>query len=108
MNDIETELRRGLSQLAVLALAGTEIYGYDLARRLEERGFAVDEGTLYPLLRRLEERGLLASSWNTDGPRPRKYYRTTADGRRVLGELKDAWAQYNRIIAGIIEEVGER
>ena len=104
MNDIEMELRRGLTQIAVLALAGVETYGYDLAKRMGEKGFPVEEGTLYPLMRRLEERGLLQSNWNTEGPRPRKYYRTTEDGRRTLAELKVIWDQYNCVVGEIIEE----
>ena len=37
-----------------------------------------------PLLRRLEKQGLLQSRWNTDNGRPRRYYRLTEEGRRVL------------------------
>jgi DNA-binding PadR family transcriptional regulator len=39
------------------------------------------------LLRRLEERGLLASEWNTDDTRPRKFYRTSAAGSELADQL---------------------
>ncbi|MEV7225533.1 MULTISPECIES: PadR family transcriptional regulator [Polymorphospora] len=85
------ELRRGTVVLACLVLLETPGYGYGLLERLNEAGFAVDANTLYPLLRRLEKQGLLTSLWNTDEPRPRKYYRVSDDGRRVAETLRADW-----------------
>ena len=61
------ELRRGVLQVAVLALLQRRAYGYDLLRVLTERGLPAEEGTLYPILRRLESEGLLTSEWDTTG-----------------------------------------
>lgn len=98
------EVRRGSVVLACLRVLGEPHYGYALLRTLEQAGFAVDANTLYPLLRRLEKQGLLTSEWNTDEPRPRKFYRTSAAGEQVLGELVREW----RDLAGQIERlVGE-
>ena len=83
-NRTETELRRGVLQVAVLALLRRRTYGYDLLRILGERGLPTEEGTLYPVLRRLEQEGLLESSWDTSGSRPRKYYRSTDEGEAAL------------------------
>lgn len=88
---LEAELRRGTVQLVALRLLETPRYGYDLVRQLAAAGFDVEEGTLYPILRRMEQHGMLESSWNTEGSRPRKYYRLSDDGRAHLHELVEAW-----------------
>ncbi|KIL51807.1 PadR family transcriptional regulator [Jeotgalibacillus soli] len=49
-------------------------YGYSLVWMLGNQGIQVEPGTLYPLLRRLEKQGLLESKWDTNEPRPHKYY----------------------------------
>ena len=77
---LEAELRRGVLQIAALALMREDTYGYKLGKDLARHGLDIEEGTLYPILRRLESKGLLASEWDTSGKRPRKYYRTTDEG----------------------------
>ncbi|MGI5175215.1 PadR family transcriptional regulator [Dactylosporangium sp. CA-152071] len=94
------ELRRGSVVVACLTVLTVPAYGYTLSRRLEQAGFAVEQNTLYPLLRRLEAQGLLASEWNTDEARPRKFYRTTPDGERVAAALRD---DLDRMRAGLAE-----
>nr|MBP6787813.1 helix-turn-helix transcriptional regulator [Promineifilum sp.] len=47
--------------------------------------------TLYPLLRRLEKQGLLESEWEIGEARPRKYYRISPLGRKVLTALMTEW-----------------
>jgi DNA-binding PadR family transcriptional regulator len=73
--------------LACLLALRTPEYGYALLKRLEAAGIPSDGNTIYPLLRRLEERGLLASEWNTDDTRPRKFYRTSAAGDELANRL---------------------
>ena len=85
------ELRRGVLGLAILARLREEEYGYALKRTLQELGLAIDEGTLYPLLRRLESQGLLASRWILGDGRPRRYYRTSGAGEKLLAELAGEW-----------------
>jgi DNA-binding PadR family transcriptional regulator len=86
-------LRRGTVVLACLLALREPGYGYGLLKTLEAAGIPSDGNTVYPLLRRLEERGLLASEWNTDESRPRKFYRTTRAGdelaTRLLGDMAD-------------------
>jgi len=79
--------------LACLLVLSEPNYGYALLDLLEQRGFAVDANTLYPLLRRLEKQGLLTSDWNTDEARPRKFYRTSADGVALGKTLSHDWDQ---------------
>lgn len=85
------ELRRGTVVLASLLSLREPGYGYGLLESLGEAGIAVDGNTLYPLLRRLEKQGLLTSEWNTDETRPRKFYRTSAEGLRVAEALMTDW-----------------
>ena len=87
----EAEFRRGVLQLVALALLEQPRYGYELIRMLGEVGFETEEGTLYPILRRFEEQGALESTWDTSRARPRKYYRLSADGKRVREDLATAW-----------------
>lgn len=95
------ELRRGTVVLASLAALRTPSYGYALLDELGASGLDVDANTLYPLLRRLEKQGLLASEWNTDEARPRKFYRTTPAGERLAATLTEEWARLDRIIRGL-------
>lgn len=81
------ELRRGTVVLACLLALRAPEYGYALLKRLDGAGIGSDANTIYPLLRRLEERGLLASEWNTDDTRPRKFYRTTDAGNELADQL---------------------
>ena len=91
VNNLRLELRRGMVVLAVLSQMDTARYGYDLIRQLAEQGLDVEEGTLYPLLRRLEKQGLLESEWEVGESRPRKYYRISPLGRKVLAVLLEEW-----------------
>lgn len=97
------ELRRGTVVLACLRLLVNPGYGYGLLEELGARGFATDANTLYPLLRRLEKQGFLTSEWNTEEARPRKFYRTSADGTRLAAALTDDF----RAIAAAIDDLPE-
>jgi len=95
------ELRRGIVVVAALATLRTPGYGYALLETLSGAGFGVDANTLYPLLRRLEKQGLLTSQWNTDDARPRKFYRTSAEGEELLGTLRDDWRALDAAITDL-------
>lgn len=88
-----SELRRGLISIAVLSQLGKEQYGYSLLKALADEGMQIDQSTLYPLLRRLESQGLLRSDWRiADETRPRRYYVISPQGRSVLAQLKREWS----------------
>ncbi|MFC7743091.1 PadR family transcriptional regulator [Nocardiopsis composta] len=57
-----------------------------------------------PLLRRLEKQGLLTSEWNTDDPRPRKFYRVSTEGARVRAGLVREWQDIVASIARVTKE----
>ena len=104
-DDVEAQLRKfqkelssgtvSLALMAVLAAADEPMYGYQIAKRLEQTGEGVLSGkqsALYPVLRNLGGAGLLESHVepSVSGP-PRRYYRITETGREVLREWAAAW-----------------
>jgi DNA-binding PadR family transcriptional regulator len=97
------ELRRGTVVLACLIRLRTPDYGYALLESLNALGITVDANTLYPLLRRLEKQALLTSEWNTDEARPRKFYRTSADGERLAAALTADWKLIDQALTRLTE-----
>ena len=85
------ELRRGTLVMLVLGQLREPAYGYALVKSLADHGIPIEANTLYPLMRRLESQGLLQSEWDNGGSKPRKYYRTTDEGLRVLHDVEAQW-----------------
>jgi len=104
INPFETEMNRGFFQVLVLVLLEKDTYGYAMVKQLEEKGYALEENTLYPLLRRLEKKGLIKGKWNIDEDRPRKFYVITKEGRDVRSRLLDIWQRQNEILNRLIKE----
>jgi PadR family transcriptional regulator PadR len=104
IENLRLELRRGCLVLAVLAQLRTEQYGYTLRKSLEERGMAIDEGTLYPLLRRLESQGLLVSEWREEDKRNKRFYKISRDGKLVLKQLLAEWQGIGLSLDEILKE----
>lgn len=101
---LELELRRGAVVLAALSQLRAPRYGYELRQALAEHGMPIEEGTLYPLLRRLESQGLLKSEWKIDDGPPRRYYALTADGRKLLRKLTEAWRSQHDAMLRLLHE----
>jgi PadR family transcriptional regulator PadR len=99
---LRLELRRGCLILAVLAQLRSEHYGYSLRKALVDQGLAIDESTLYPLLRRLESQALLVSEWREEDKRNKRFYRLSADGKRMLKELLSEWEGINSSLNRIV------
>ncbi|MGH8249105.1 MAG: PadR family transcriptional regulator [Steroidobacteraceae bacterium] len=100
----------GLVLLAVLAQAEEDLYGYQIAKRLQELADGnapVKQGTLYPVLRQLSANGLLASRIvpSYAGP-PRRYYRITQAGRGTLAEWRGIWRNTRDFVNGFTESNG--
>ena len=100
--NLRLELRRGCLTLAVLAQLRREHYGYTLRKDLADHGLLIDESTLYPLLRRLETQGLLTSEWREEDKRNKRFYRLSADGEQLLGQLLQEWQTINAAITRIL------
>jgi PadR family transcriptional regulator, regulatory protein PadR len=100
----------GLVLLAVLGQADEDLYGYQIAKRLQDRagGAApVKQGALYPVLRQLSANGLLASRIvpSYAGP-PRRYYRITEAGRAALAEWLAIWRDTRDFVDGFTDMNG--
>jgi PadR family transcriptional regulator PadR len=104
--NLRLELRRGCLTLATLAQLQQEHYGYTLRKSLAERGLVMDESTLYPLLRRLESQGLLESQWREEDKRRKRFYRLSALGEQMLGQLLGEWEELNASIHRILGDAG--
>ncbi|WP_339278657.1 PadR family transcriptional regulator [Paenibacillus sp. FSL W8-1187] len=99
-----SELRRGTIVMGVLSQLAEPQYGYSLVSLLEEKGIAVEPGTLYPLLRRLEKQELLESRWDTNESRPRKYYLLSELGKQIFAELQQEWRKLVASMEGLMNE----
>jgi len=110
----QKELNAGAISLVLLGLFSRErksMYGYEIAKRLEaatDDGLPMNQGALYPVLRSLEKRGFLNSNVepSVSGP-PRKYYRITPDGKKVLDAWTDAWQRTKRFVDSFLESDDE-
>ena len=94
----QKELNSGLIALVLLSVlerAQEDLYGYQIAKRLQgmsDGGSPMKQGALYPVLRTLSAHGLLASRVvpSYAGP-PRRYYRITPAGRETLARWLVIW-----------------
>lgn len=85
------EFLRGAVRLHILHhAAGGEVHGAWMALEIARHGHPISPGTLYPTLHRMEEEGLLLSRPDVVDGRPRRVYRATPAGKRVLRESKKA------------------
>jgi PadR family transcriptional regulator PadR len=96
----------GLVLLATLDQAQTDMYGYEIAKRLagaNEGRSIFKEGTIYPVLRSLSAAQLLTSRIvpSYSGP-PRRYYRITDQGRAVLDAWTGMWQGTRNFVDRII------
>ena len=103
---LDRELKKGSAELLILSLVEDQPrHGYDLSKLIELRSGGVLKfrvASLYPLLYRLEKRGWIEGRWvEKAGQRRRRYYRLTAEGRRVLAAQRRNWRQFVEAIARI-------
>jgi PadR family transcriptional regulator, regulatory protein PadR len=108
-NALDRELKRGSTELLILALLEErDRHGYDIARLIDERSsgaISFHTASLYPTLYRLEATKLITGRWvEKHGQRRRRYYRLTPAGKRMLTSQRDVWESFfsalNRV-AGI-------
>jgi PadR family transcriptional regulator PadR len=103
---IDKEMKKGSAELLILALVETQPrHGYELCKLIESRSDGVltfHAASLYPLLYRLEKRGLIDGRWvEKAGQRRRRYYRLTAEGKRMLAAQRNTWKEFMGAIARI-------
>jgi PadR family transcriptional regulator, regulatory protein PadR len=105
---LHRELKKGSAELMILSvLESRPRHGYEIGRLIESRSggqMKFHVASLYPLLYRLEERGWLQGRWVEEpGQRRRRFYRLTAEGRRVLDRQRKTWKAFvnaMRLITG--------
>jgi PadR family transcriptional regulator PadR len=102
-DQLDTQMRKGFLVYCVLLICSHgNVYSSDIIKRLHEASLVVVEGTIYPLLNRLQKDGLLLHDWkeSKQGP-PRKYYRVSPNGQKILEELKKTNTQLQATINNI-------
>ena len=103
-----TELLRGVLDLCLLAVMNEgPAYGYEMTKRLRDRGLAiVGEGSIYPLLGRLERDGLVETyrAAGNGGPM-RKYYRPSSTGRLALAMGVSEWRAARDSVDAVLAQV---
>jgi transcriptional regulator len=97
--DVAPDVKKGSAELLVLALVEDRArHGYEIGKLIEERSGGVLKfhiASLYPMLYRLEKRRLIAGRWvEKAGQRRRRFYRITAEGRRVLASHRTRWEEF--------------
>jgi len=108
---LQRELNAGTVALVILTIierAKEPLYGYQIAKTLEQADESVVAGkqsALYPVLRTMCANGLLDSHVepSVSGP-PRRYYRITEQGRAVLVEWQHAWQKTKTFVDQILSE----
>lgn len=101
----QKELNGGIASLVLLSVldkSSEPMYGYQIAKLLEENSgdsTFMKQGALYPVLRSLENSGLLDSKVepSVSGP-PRKYYEITSEGRETLVIWQNIWEQMKSFV----------
>jgi transcriptional regulator len=96
---IGRDVKKGSAEVLVLALVEERArHGYEIGKLIEERSRGVLRfhiASLYPMLYRLEERGLIQGRWvEKAGQRRRRFYRITAEGRKVLASQRSRWEEF--------------
>ncbi len=100
-----SQLLRGVLDLCLLAVMGDgPSYGYEMTKRLRERGLSiVGEGSIYPVLGRLERDGMVETrrAASNGGP-PRKYYSLSPAGQRALETGVAEWRATRDAVDGAL------
>src|ERR1700758_5827903 len=102
----QSQMRKGVLELCTLSvLAIGEAYPTEIIEQLKSSKMMVVEGTLYPLLTRLKNANYLTYRWkeSTSGP-PRKYYKLTSEGKKLLNELEAAWDEMSNAVNKLLQQ----
>jgi transcriptional regulator len=99
INALERELKRGSTELLILALLEErDRHGYELARLIDERShgeISFHAASLYPTLYRMEDKNFIEGRWiEKAGQRRRRYYRLTATGKKTLASQRTVWENF--------------
>jgi DNA-binding PadR family transcriptional regulator len=98
MNVVTREILLAFWKVHILHHAAEgPVYGQWMMSELRHHGYEISPGTLYPLLQRMEQHGWLQRKPGKDaGPRARKNYILTAEGRTVLRLVRNQVEELHR------------
>jgi PadR family transcriptional regulator, regulatory protein PadR len=96
---VDAATKKGSGEVLILAsLEDEPLHGYDIARAIGRRSgglLTFHVASLYPLLYKLEDRKWISGRWvEKPGQRRRRYYRLTAEGRKVLARQRSRWEAF--------------
>ena len=108
----QKEINAGIASLVLLSVLDQSkeaLYGYQIAKMLDDRSEntpLMKQGALYPVLRSLEGSGLLSSivEPSVSGP-PRRYYNITAEGRQTLQIWTEVWNQTDTFVNAVLKGI---
>jgi len=106
IENTQSQMRKGILEICILSiLEKGDAYPTEIIEELKDAKLIVVKGTLYPLLNRLKDAGYLNYQWkeSTQGP-PRKYYKITPEGKKLLKELKENWEDIVKSVNKIIKK----
>jgi PadR family transcriptional regulator PadR len=103
-HSIDREWKKGSAELLILSLLDAmPRHGYEISKLIEQRSRGAlhfHAASLYPLLYRLEKRGWIQGLWvEKSRQRRRRYYRLTAQGRKVLATQRQGWQTFVEAIS---------
>jgi PadR family transcriptional regulator, regulatory protein PadR len=75
------------------------VYGQWMLEELQEHGYRLSPGTLYPMLSRMAQRGWLRSS-EPKRSKAARVYRLTRRGHEVLNRLRESLDELYREVGG--------
>ena len=107
----QSEMLKGTLDMMILrTLVGGDAHGHSIAKVIEHTSedlLEVEQGSLYPALHRLEDRRWVSSYWGvSENNRKAKFYRLTAEGRKLLVRETSRWRQMTRAIGLVMGEEG--
>ena len=106
LNPPDPEWKKGSAELLVLSLLEDQPrHGYDLSKLIQIRSggaLRFHVTSLYPLLHRLESQGWIEGLWVEKAEqRRRRYYKLTAQGKKVLSSKQKSWRDFVAVISRI-------
>ncbi len=110
MTNQKNQFKKGVLDIVILNIISKgDTYGYDLINTLDHLSdgyYLMKEGSLYPILYRLEDKGYIESyrkSLNQDRAVPRKYYKITKAGNRILEDMKSDWHDFVNVTNDLLK-----
>ncbi len=98
-------LKGNLDLLVLSVLADGPAHGYGIITMLRDRSdgaFDLAGGTVYPALHKLEKAGHIMSWWDENGPRRRRMYDLTSQGKRDLAAERKRWPGSARGVQSVV------